>query len=345
MSHPSIFDLDLPSIEAVSEVSRDRFDSEIRTAGRPVILKSIAANWPAVRASQSSVQALADYIKSLDVGASTPTFIAPPEVKGRYFYTPDMSRFTFDQRDVPLRATVDQLVSQIDSSAPIGIYAGASPTVNTLPRFGEQNPMPLLDPAVIPKVWISNSAQIAPHFDISENIACLVSGRRRFVIFPPNEVANLYVGPIDYNMAGQPASMVNLDAIDFDRFPKFREALKSAFIAELAPGDGVYLPSLWWHFVDSTGPFNVLVNYWWDGLENGSPMNVLALALLVLRDLPANDRGAWKTLFSHYIFDEDAAQAIDHIPRAFQGVLGPNSPERNHRIKAFLRAQLADVLR
>ena len=345
MSQRSIFEFDLPSVETVAGISRVEFDQTIRPAGHPVILKNVVSDWPSVHAGKQSLDALGDYIKKLDVGASTPTFIARPEIKGRYFYTDDMTRFTFDQRDVPLRATVDQLLSQRDADAPIGIYAGASPTVNTLPQFGEINQMPLLDTAVIPKVWISNSAQIAPHFDISENIACLVSGKRRFVIFPPEQIANLYVGPIDYNMAGQPASMVNLDAIDFDRFPKFENALKTAQIAVLEPGDAVYLPSLWWHFVDSEGPLNVLVNYWWDALKHGSPMNVLALALLVLRDLPTNDRAAWETVIKHYVFDDGASQAVDHIPGQFQGVLGPSSPERDHRIKTFLRAQLGNVLR
>lgn len=345
MSSGSIFETDLPSIETLHDVTRQQFDEEIRPAGRPVILKNLVGDWSSVKAGQTSLEALAEYLKDLDVGASTPTFIARPEVNGRYFYTPDMSRFTFETREVPLRATIDQLISQTGTDAPMGIYAGASPTVNTLPRFGALNAMPLLDSNVVPKVWISNSAQIAPHFDISENIACLVSGERRFVIFPPEQIANLYVGPIDYNMAGQPASMVDLGAIDYDRYPKFRDALKSAQIAELVPGDAVYLPSLWWHFVDSNGPFNVLVNYWWDALHHGSPMNVLALALLVLRDLPANDRAAWETVFKHYIFDDEAASAVDHIPEAVQGVLGRGSPSRDEKIKTFLRAQLSNVLR
>lgn len=345
MTSGSIFETELQSIETIEDVTRAQFDQEIRPAGRPVILKNLVDDWSSVQAGQTSLEALAAYLKDLDVGAATPTFIARPEVRGRYFYTPDMSRFTFETREVPLRATIDQLIAQKESEAPIGIYAGASPTVNTLPRFGDLNQMPLIDGDVIPKVWISNSAQIAPHFDISENIACVVSGTRRFVVFPPEEISNLYVGPIDYNMAGQPASMVDLTAIDFDRFPKFRDAAKSAKVAELGPGDAIYLPSLWWHFVDSKGPFNVLVNYWWDALHHGSPMNVLALALLVLRDLPKNDRQAWESVFKHYIFQDEAQQAIDHIPEAFQGVLGRGSPDRDAKIKTFLRAQLANVVR
>jgi len=204
--------------------------------------------------------------------------------------------------------------------------------------------MPLLDEDVLPKIRIGNSARIAPHFDNSENIACVVSGERKFVVFPPDQIANLYVGPIDYNMAGQPASMVDLHNIDLERFPKFELALKSATTATLGPGDAIYLPSLWWHGVESKGPLNVLVNYWWDDQPNGSPMNVLALALLVLRDLPENDRAAWEAVFKHYIFDAEAGEATNHIPAEFQGVLSDDSPDRTARLKNFLRSQLAAIL-
>ncbi|MEO1553576.1 MAG: cupin-like domain-containing protein [Pseudomonadota bacterium] len=240
---------------------------------------------------------------------------------------------------------LDKLLAQREDARPMGIYAGASPTVNTLPRFAELNQMPLVEGESIPKVWVGNSARIAPHFDISENIACNVSGVHRFVIFPPDQIENLYVGPIDYNMAGQPASMVDLLNIDLARFPKFETATQNARIVELHPGDASYLPSLWWHFVDSSGPLNVLVNCWFDELKNGSPMNVLALALLVFRDLPENDRAARRSVFDHYFFGENASGTIDHIPEAFRGVLASSSPQRDHRIKAFLTAQLPRVLR
>ena len=54
-------------------------------------------------------------------------------------------------------------------------------------------------------------------------------------------------------IAGQPISMVDLDDPDFERFPKFREALRHALVAELEPGDAIYIPALWWHGVQATG--------------------------------------------------------------------------------------------
>lgn len=345
MQKPSIFEFNLRPLATRTEVSRTVFDQEIRTAGQPIIMKGLVKNWPAVAAAITSPIEIADHLRSLDVGAKVPTFIAPPEIQGRYFYAANMRGFNFEVRDVPFRALLDKLLEQLESLTPMGIYAGASPTTQTLPSFAQQNKMSLVDPAVVPKVWVGNGAQIAPHFDISDNIACVVSGVRRFVLFPPDQISNLYVGPIDYNMAGQPASLVDLNAIDLLKFPRFERAIQSAMIAELHPGDAIYMPSLWWHFVESTGPFNVLVNYWFDGLRNGSPMNVLALALLVIRDLPESDRGAWRSVFDHYVFSKTAPSNADHIPKEFRGVLGESSQERDRRIKAFLTAQLSAVLR
>ena len=71
------------------------------------------------------------------------------------------------------------------------------------------------------------------------------------------------MGPLDFTLAGQPVSMVQLDEPDFARYPKFREALAAGCTADLEPGDALYIPYMWWHHVRMTGPFNVLVNFWW----------------------------------------------------------------------------------
>src|SRR3546814_4100254 len=69
-------------------------------------------------------------------------------------------------------------------------------------------------PDAVPRVWIGNATHVSTHYDVSSNLACVVAGRRRFTLFPPDQIANLYVGPLDVTMAGQPASMVDLAAPD-----------------------------------------------------------------------------------------------------------------------------------
>ncbi len=58
------------------------------------------------------------------------------------------------------------------------------------------------------RVWLCNRSEVATHFDLSDNIAVVALGRRRFTLFPPTATADLYVGPFNNTLpAGQPVSM------------------------------------------------------------------------------------------------------------------------------------------
>jgi hypothetical protein len=172
-------------------------------------------------------------------------------------------------------------------------------------------------------------------------VACVVSGARRFTLFPTDQVANLYVGPLDRTPAGQPTSLVDLSAPDFDRFPGFREALKHARSAELGPGDAIYIPALWWHAVEATGPLNVLVNYWWqdEPTDADSPLHAIAHGLLSTGHLAERKRKRWRTLFDHYVFRANGDPA-EHIPEPARGVLGKSTSELRQFIGRFLAQKL-----
>lgn len=344
MSAKNIFDTELTKIETTQIQNRDEFEMQFLNSGKPVLIKGVVKDWPAVQAAQQSLDHLSGYLLNMGSQAPAQAFISRPEEKGRYFYNPDMTGFNFERRNIPYSALFKKLLEMQSDANPIGIYAGAAPSSQNFPAFKTTNRMPLLHSSADPKIWIGNSARVAPHFDISDNIACLISGKRRFVLFPPEQIKNLYVGPIDFNMAGQPASLVDPVSFDVIEHPKFEQAISKALVAEMEPGDAIYIPSLWWHYVESEGPFNTLVNYWWDEFENGSPINAMALALLILRELPDHKKASWRALFDHYVFDDMAGSAAAHIPLHAQGVLGPKSDQRDDRIKTFLRTQLSQAL-
>src|SRR3546814_16722548 len=95
-----------------------------------------------------------------------------------------------------------------------------------------------------------------------ENVACCVAGRRRFTLFPPDQLANLYPGPFELTPAGTPVSMVDPFAPDLDRYPRFAEAGRHTSEAPLTPGDALYLPSLGWHGVESLAQASIPVHHW-----------------------------------------------------------------------------------
>ena len=201
------------------------------------------------------------------------------------------------------------------------------------------------DERVEPRAWIGSAIVTPAHFDESHNVAVCVAGRRRFTVFPPEQVANLYVGPLDNTPAGMPMSLVDFAKPDLERFPRFREAWASARIADLEPGDAIYLPPLWWHHVQSLERFNMLVNYWWRAAAPGRAvppftLDALMHAAATVRALPDAQRRAWRHLFEHYLFDVDRDVA-GHIPPERQGVLGPMSAEEHAQLRALLAQRLS----
>ena len=154
-------------------------------------------------------------------------------------------------------------------------------------------------------------------------------------------MANLYIGPLDRTPARQPISLVDLADPDFDRYPRFREALKHARTAELGPGDAIYIPALWWHGVEASGPLNVLVNYWWqdEPADADSPLHAIAHGLLSVGHLADRKRDRWRMLFDHYVFHADGHPA-EHMPAFARGILAPSTSELRQSIGQFLVAKL-----
>jgi hypothetical protein len=338
--------LDLSNAAGVTEfhsVDRSRFHDEIEARHEPAILRGLVSDWPAVKAARDSTAALVDYLTARDNQARVRAFLGQPSIGGRYFYTPQVDGFNFAVAETTIGALLKTLLDPAEKER--SIYMGSTGTSHMLPRFAAENVMPLVDRSQAePRIWIGNGSRVAPHYDESDNIACVVGGKRRFVLFPTEQVENLYVGPIDRTIAGQPISMVDLDAPDYERFPRFREAERHALVADLEPGDAIYIPALWWHAVQATGDVNVLVNYWWTdhALDAGSPMHALGHGLLTISHLPEHKRQAWSVLFDHFVFKTNGEPA-EHIPEPARGILGRSTPELRRMIRQFLMRALTSL--
>jgi cupin-like protein len=317
------------------------FREEIQTGGRPVVLKGLVSDWPAVRAARESPRALADVIRGFDRGRMPNVIELPAAAQGRLFYRDDMSGMNFTRYTATISVTLDRLLGLSAEPDPVSLFIESTVTQDFLPDFAAAHPMPLLDAAIGPRIWIGNRVKVQTHFDLLYNIACVVGGRRRFTLFPPAQVANLYIGPLDFTPAGAPVSMVPLTHPDLARYPRFAEALRHAQQAELEPGDALYIPYGWWHHVESLTPFNVLVNYWWNATpKTGSPYAVLLHAALSLRDLPADQRAMWKSMFEALVFT-DPEESLGHLPASRRGMLGPASPQRTREIREILAQAFA----
>jgi ribosomal protein L16 Arg81 hydroxylase len=156
-------------------------------------------------------------------------------------------------------------------------------------------------------------------------------------MFPPEQIFNLYPGPLEPTPGGQAISLVEFANPDFDRFPRFREALAAGQVAEVEPGDAVFIPSMWWHHIEALSPLNTLVNYWWSTSPSfiPSPMNSLYHALWSLRDRPEREKRAWRNVFDYYVFGP-SERAGAHLPERARGKLGPIDDTKARQIRAML---------
>jgi hypothetical protein len=282
------------------------------------------------------------YLLSFDGGKPVVAYRGAPEIGGRFFYDEALTGLNFEAGRVPLGEFLENIAAHLDGERPPSFYIGSTDVDTYLPGLREENDL-VLDHSMFARspplvgIWIGNRTMAAAHYDMSNNLACNLVGRRRFTLFPPDQVHNLYPGPLEPTPGGQVVSMVDPRDPDPDLYPRFAEARAAALVAELEPGDVLFYPALWWHQVEALDGFNVMINYWWNMAPAfmDTPQNTLLHALLSLRDRPEAEKRAWRELFDYYVFGP-ADRAGAHLPDHARGNLGPLDALKARRLRASL---------
>ncbi|HEY4079482.1 MAG TPA: cupin-like domain-containing protein [Burkholderiaceae bacterium] len=323
-------------------VDPERLPAELLAADRPHVLRGVYTHWSVVQAARQSHQALAQYLMSFYQGVHVGLFQLPPEAKGRAFYADEqLNSFNFTRHVATLDQVLTGLLGLAATAEPPALYVGSTTVEAVLPGFLDANRLGLGERDSLVSLWLGNRSRVAAHYDLPDNLAIVAAGRRRFTLFPPEQIHNLYVGPLDPTPAGQPISLVDFSAPDFERFPRFARALEAAEVAELEPGDAVFIPSMWFHHIEGLEPINLLINAWWrqTPAHVDSPLNALHLALATIRDLPEKERRIWQHHFQHFVFDADESTWA-HLPLDARGLLGPIDETLSRRARAHLLSQL-----
>jgi hypothetical protein len=289
------------------DVDARAFREEIAPRYEPAVLRGVVADWPAVRRAIASIAGFCSYLAAMDSGARVDVLRMPPSVRGRIFYNDTLKGFNFTRDKGTITSVLERAAKYAKATNPGSVVAQSAPIEECLPRFAAENVLPLLHESVQPRIWLGTAVVTPAHFDESGNVACVVAGRRRFTLFAPEQVANLYIGPLDFAPTGTPISLVSFREPDYARFPRFREALAAAHVADLEPGDAIYIPPLWWHHVESLDPLNALVNYWWKGRPEApapapSAFSVLHQSVKAFEHASPEQRAAWEALFGHLVF-------------------------------------------
>ncbi|WP_019026165.1 cupin-like domain-containing protein [Colwellia piezophila] len=332
----------MAKVKQITACTPTNIPSDVLTSNEPIILKGLVDSWPIVQAANESAEQVSTYLKQYYQGLTVGMGVSDDKHNGRLFYNEDFSGFNFTKQAAQFDDVLAQLLATQDSAKSDSLYVGSTQVDKLLPGFRVDNDLAALTQHTpLVSLWLGNESRIAAHHDTPSNIACCVAGKRRFTLFPPAQLSNLYIGPLDFTPAGQAISLVDFHQPDFERFPKFKNAIEHGLVAELSPGDALFLPSMWWHHVEALSKFNLLINYWWQtsNAQMGAPMDALMHALLNIKSLPAEQKKAWSEMFQHYIFNDDA-NALSYIPTEQLGVLNPQSDKSSRQIRSMLLNKL-----
>ncbi|XP_017066420.1 bifunctional peptidase and arginyl-hydroxylase JMJD5 [Drosophila eugracilis] len=109
------------------------------------------------------------------------------------------------------------------------------------------------------KAWLGPAGTISPmHYDPKHNLLCQVFGYKKIILAAPEDTKYLYP---HHNEFLANTSQIDAAHLDLETYPllgkvKFYELL-------LQPGDCLYMPPKWWHYVRSESP-SFSVSFWWE---------------------------------------------------------------------------------
>ena len=329
----SIREYDRPDAQTFREV--------IYPAAKPAVMRGVGAELEAVELACQGAEYFADFLKRQVPDRQVEILTSRDEAGSTFFYQKDLKRLNFDRQRMAFGDFVDGISDDADDRMR---YLESTSIGELSPSLASALSLPMMPRTIPPRLWLGNRTGTHTHFDVKQNVAYVVSGRRQFTLFPPDQTPNLYMAPFEMSPSNAPISLVKLDDPDFEMFPRFAEALDHAQTAELGPGDAIFIPYMWWHQVRATGTLNALVNYWWNEFETmGSPIDAMVHSILVLRDLPPPMRDAWRTMFDTYVFKKHG-EPMDYLPPAQRGGLGPHDERMRMQLWQSLGNGLSQIM-
>ncbi|MFT7776948.1 cupin-like domain-containing protein [Roseateles sp.] len=309
-------------VETWSAADAPELKERLERRAEPVLLKGLVRDWPAVQSGLGMPLAICDYLARFDRGIEVFATKTRAAARGVMGYNEELTDFAFVKARMPLLEFMAHLAAYLPAIAAPAIAAECAKVSDIIPGFLDENRLQAL-PGVVPNFWLGNALTVPVHHDHPYNLACVVAGRRRFTLFAPDQVGNLYIGPLEHTPSGAPISVVSPNPPDFERYPRYRDALAAAHVAEMAPGDALYIPPLWYHQVEALEKVNLLVNYWWPVIgarDLPTPAATLLQTVQVLNALPADQRDAWAAMFGYYVVQREQEPSA-HIPEAWHGAL------------------------
>ena len=175
----------------LGELGTAGFAQTVAAGCAPVLLPGLCRRWPVAEASLGGWAALSAYLGRLDAGRAGQAFIGPPAIAGRYDYGDGPNGFNFERASLTLAQSLERIAAAAADPALASVYMGSLPADDYAPGFAAENAVSFLPSLARPRLWLGNASRIACHYDSFDNLACVVAGRRRFTLYPPDAIGDL----------------------------------------------------------------------------------------------------------------------------------------------------------
>jgi len=231
--------IDLQPVPREDRVDREHFQQNYLVPRQPVVLTSLARSWPALH-QWTPAFLEANYGEEL-VQVHDASFFTPG--KG---YMGSLRKMRFS----------DFLQSVLHKSADLRLFAYSLPV-----ELRKDVPPPEIADGFSERLTFlffgCKGSVTRIHFDLDmpHLLHTAIYGRKRVVLFGPEQSVNLYRHPFTVN------SSVNVDAPDYERFPRLAYAKGLEVILE--PGETLFIPAGWWHHIYyEEGGYAVTLRFW-----------------------------------------------------------------------------------
>ncbi|HYO70294.1 MAG TPA: cupin-like domain-containing protein [Archangium sp.] len=240
---------EVTTIERVKDISQEEFEHRFASQGKPVILQGPVERWKAAAYTPASLRdAFGDLPTSIFV---RPASTEPDTRTARPAASQERTTSGRTYVQMTLREYIDTVVLQPAQRAPgeLPPYLTANSLDASLMELIEYPPFFRPEAFIRPKLWLGPAGTVSHvHRDLIDNFLAQVWGRKHLRLFSPDQSRFLYPRRVDGNPFYE-ASDVDVSAPDLEKFPELRHS--RPVDCELRPGEMLYLPAGWWHYVRS----------------------------------------------------------------------------------------------
>ena len=317
-------------VKVIDKPNKKEFSRLVELAYEPFKVTGRMIHWPLFRIMSQIMDPMdqCDYLANLLKKEKIYFTVLPPEQKGHFGLNNKLEQnFSFKSRRTYFPEFTNEIKKYLWNPSLGNLYLQSTEIEPLVSMLGNIDLFEEFVPMSGPRFWIGTGNQfINLHNDPSRNIIALFTGRKRVIMFPPEELPNIYPAPFDRRAGGVFISLINVYNPDLKKFPRFEKALEKVKVAIINPGEFLYIPPLWWHAVEGEG-FNLGLNCWFydDGKQDNIRSTYLPAESLLFRlnkhHIPRDTRENFYKKFIEVIESDVVLQTPKEICRIEYEVL------------------------